>query len=137
MVLISLGWCYFDPIFDRSILDESEGCENLIKELKHDVKGIKDEFNEIKSGRGSTSARGDFETRLIQIERRLAEQEQGTPGVNVWTLLDFPKTSKVTNLKQSCSMFLKWPEHQWKNAISMQYTEMRLQSFTIRRNFVS
>ena len=65
MVLISLGWCYFDPIFDRSILDESEGCENLIKELKHDVKGIKDEFNEIKSGRGSTSARGDFETRLI------------------------------------------------------------------------
>ena len=24
MVLISLRWCYFDPIFDRSILDESE-----------------------------------------------------------------------------------------------------------------
>ena len=101
------------------ILDESKGYENLIKELKHDVKGIKDDFNEMKSGRGSTSARDDFETRLIQIEGKLAQQEQGTPGVNVWTLLDFPKTSKVTNLKQPCSTFSKWPDYQWKNVISM------------------
>ena len=57
---------------------KEEEYENLIKELKNDVKGIKDELNEIKSGRGSTSARDDFETRLIQIERRLAEPEQYT-----------------------------------------------------------
>ena len=36
---------------------KEEEYENLIKELKHDVKGIKDETNEIKSERGSTSAR--------------------------------------------------------------------------------
>ena len=57
---------------------KEEEYENLIKELKHDVKEIKDELNEIKSGRGSTSVRDDFETRLIQIERRLAKQEQYT-----------------------------------------------------------
>ena len=57
---------------------KEEEYENLIKELKHNVKEIKDELNEIKSGRGSTSVRDDFETRLIQIERRLAEQEQYT-----------------------------------------------------------
>ena len=57
---------------------KEEEYENLIKEIKHDAKGIKDELNEIKSGRGSTSARDDFETRLIQIEQRLAEQEQYT-----------------------------------------------------------
>ena len=57
---------------------KEEEYENLIKELKHNVKEIKDELNEIKSERGSTSARDDFETRLIQIEQRLAEQEQYT-----------------------------------------------------------
>ena len=55
---------------------KEEEYENLIKELKHDVKEIKDELNEIRSRRGSSSVRDDFETRLIQIERRLAEQEQ-------------------------------------------------------------
>ena len=59
---------------------KEEEYENLIKELKHDVKEIKDELNEIKSGRGIRSVRDDFETRLIQIERRLAEQEQYTRG---------------------------------------------------------
>ena len=54
---------------------KEEKYENLIKELKYEVKEIKDELNEIKSGRGSTSVRDDFETRLIQIELRLAEQE--------------------------------------------------------------
>ena len=57
---------------------KEEEYENLIKKLKHDVKKIKDELNEIKSGIGSTSVRDDFETRLIQIELRLAEQEQYT-----------------------------------------------------------
>ena len=57
---------------------KEEEYENLIKELKHDVKEIKDELNETKSGRGSTSVIDDFETRLIRIERRLAEQEQYT-----------------------------------------------------------
>ena len=90
---------------------KEEEYENLIKELKHNVKEIKDELNEIKSERGSTSARDDFETRLIQTER----SRSSTTGVNVWTLLDFPKTSKVKNLKQPCSTFLKWPEYQWKN----------------------
>ena len=98
---------------------KEEEYENLIKELKHNVKEIKDELNEIKSERGSTSARDDFETRLIQTER----SRSSTTGVNVWTLLDFPKTSKVKNLKRLCSTFSKWPEYQWKNAISMQYTD--------------
>ena len=57
---------------------KEEEHENLIKELKHDVKEIKDELNEIKSRRGIRSVRDDFETRLIQIGRRLAEQEQYT-----------------------------------------------------------
>ena len=57
---------------------KEEEYENLIKELKHDVKEIKDELNETKSGRGSTSVIDDFETRLIQTERRLAEHEQYT-----------------------------------------------------------
>ena len=33
------------------------------------------------------------------------------------------KTSNVKNLKHLCSMFLKGPEYQWRNAISMQYTD--------------
>ena len=99
---------------------KEEEYENLIKELKHDVKGIKDELNEIKSGRGSTSATDDFETRLIQIERRLAEQEQYTR----LECVDFPENPrKVKNLKQLYSTFSKWPEYQWKNAISIQYTD--------------
>ena len=57
---------------------KEEEYENLIKELKHDVKEIKDELNEIKSGRGSTSVIDEFEARLIQTERRLADQKQYT-----------------------------------------------------------
>ena len=52
--------------------------ENLIKELKHDVKEIKDELNEIRSRRGSSSVRGDFETRLVQMKRGFAGQEHHT-----------------------------------------------------------
>ena len=72
---------------------KEEEYENLIKELKHDVKEIKDELNEIRSRRGSSSVRDDFETRLIQgwLSR------SSTPGVNVWTLLDFPKTSRCSS----------------------------------------
>ena len=57
---------------------KEEEYENLIKELKHDVKETKDELSEIKSGRWSASVRDGFGTRLIQTERRLAEQEQYT-----------------------------------------------------------
>ena len=43
--------------------------------------------------------------------------------MNVWILLDFPKISKMKILKQLYSTFSKWLEYQWKNAISMQYTD--------------
>ena len=46
---------------------KEEGYEKLIKELKQDVKEIKDELNEISSRRVSSSVRNDFETRLVQI----------------------------------------------------------------------
>ena len=39
---------------------------------------MKDEFNEIRSRRVTSSVRDDFETRLVQVEQRLAEQEQYT-----------------------------------------------------------
>ena len=71
-----------------------EEYEKLIKELKQNVKEIKDELNEIRSRGVSSSVRNDFETRLVQTE-----------------------------LKQPYSTFSKWPEYQWKNAISMQYTD--------------
>ena len=67
---------------------KEEEYENLIKELKHDAKGIKDELNEIKSRRGSTSVRDDFETKLVHIERRLAEQEQ---YIRVESFPEFPR----------------------------------------------
>ena len=100
---------------------KEEEYENLIKELKHDVRVIKDELNEIKSRRGSASVIDDFETRLIRTEGWLSTSS--TPGMSVWTLLDLPKTSKVKNLKDLCSMFPKWSEYQWRNAMSMQYTD--------------
>ena len=57
---------------------KEEEYEKLVKELKQDVKEIKNELNEIRSRRVSSSVRDNFERRLVQIERRLAEQEQYT-----------------------------------------------------------
>ena len=101
---------------------KEEEYENLIKELKHDVKEIKDELNEIKSGRGIRSVRDDFETRLIQIERRLLEYEQYTRR-ECLDIARLPKNLKGEELEQLYSTFSKRPEYQWKNAISMQYTD--------------
>ena len=128
---------------------KEEEYENLIKELKHDVKGIKDELNEIKCGRGSTSARDDFETRLIQIERRLAEQEQYTR----LECVDFPENLKGEKLEAVVLNVFEVAGVPIEKRDSMQYTdyvtpgwllprfviaEMRLQSFAIiRRNFVN
>ena len=57
---------------------KEEEYAKLVKELKQDVKEIKNELNEIRSRRVSSSVRDNFERRLVQIERRLAEQEQYT-----------------------------------------------------------
>ena len=56
-------------LMDKAIYhrQKEEGYEKLIKELKQDVKEIKDELNEISSRRVSSSVRNDFETRLVQI----------------------------------------------------------------------
>ena len=45
----------------------------LIKELKKDVKEIEGEVNEIRNRRISFIVRDDFESRAVQIERRLGE----------------------------------------------------------------
>ena len=58
--------------------EKEEEYEKLVKELKQNVKEIKNELNEIKSRRVSSSVRDNFGRRLVQIERRLAEQEQYT-----------------------------------------------------------
>ena len=88
-----------------------EEYENLIKELKHDVKEIKDELNEIKSGRGIRSVRDDFETRLIQIERRLLEYEQYTRR-ECLDIARLPENLKGEELEQLYSTFSKRPEYQ-------------------------
>ena len=77
---------------------KEEEYENLIKELKHDGKEIKAELNEIRSGRGSSSVRDYNETRLIQIERRLAEKEQYTRGKCV-DIVGLPENLKDEHLE--------------------------------------
>ena len=77
---------------------KEEEYENLIKELKHDGKEIKAELNEIRSGRGNSSVRDDNETRLIQIERRLAEKEQYTRGKCV-DIVGLPENLKDEHLE--------------------------------------
>ena len=57
---------------------KEEEYEKLIKKLKQGLKEIKDELNEIRRTRVSFCVRDDFESRVIKIERRLAEQEQYT-----------------------------------------------------------
>ena len=90
----------------------------LMEEVRYHRQKEEEEGRGIRSVRGIRrairSVRDDFETRLIQIERRLAEQEQYTR----LECVDFPENPrKVKNLKQLYSTFSKWPEYQWKNAI--------------------
>ena len=101
---------------------KEEEYENLIKELKHDVKEIKDELNEIKSGRGSTSVRDDFETRLIQIERRLAKQEQYTWRECVG-IVGLPENLKGEELEAAVLNVFEVAEVPMEKRVSMQYTD--------------
>ena len=114
---------------------------------------------EEEEGRGTRSVRGirrairsvrdDFETRLIQIERRLAEQEQYTR----LECVDFPENLKGEKLEAVVLNVFEVAGVPMEKRDSMQYTdyvtpgwllprfviaEMRLQSFAIiRRNFVN
>ena len=130
---------------------KEEEYENLIKELKHDVKEIKDELNETKSGRGIRSVRDDFETRLIEIKRKLAEQEQYTRGecVDIVGLSENLKGEEleaaVLNVFEVAGVPMEKRNfhaiHILRNTrvviARFVIAEMRLQSFAIRRNFVS
>ena len=129
---------------------KEEEYENLIKELKHDVKGIKDELNEIKSGKGSTSATDDFETRLKQMERRLAEQEQYIRRECV-DIVGLPENLKgeeleaaVLNVFEVAGVPMEKRDfhaiHRLRNTrvvIAKVCNCRGLQSFPIRRKFVS
>ena len=100
-------------------------------------------------GRGIRSVRDDFETRLIQIERRLAEQEQYTR----LECVDFPENLKGEELEAVVLNVFEVAKAPMEKRDSMQYTdyvtpgwllprfviaEMRLQSFAIIiRNFVN
>ena len=98
-------------------------------------------------GRGIRSVRDDFETRLIQIERRLAEQEQYTR----LECVDFPENLKgeeleavVLNVFEVAGVPMEkrdfHPIHRLRNTrvvIAKVCNRRGLQSFSIRRNFVS
>ena len=100
-------------------------------------------------GRGIRSVRDDFETRLIQIERRLAEQEQYTR----LECVDFPENLKGEELEAVVLNVFEVAKAPMEKRDSMQYkdyvtpgwllprfviAEMRLQSFAIIiRNFVN
>ena len=77
---------------------KEEEYKKLIKELKQDFKEIKDELNEIRRTRVSSGVRDDFESRVIKIEQRLAEQEQYTRRECV-DIVGLPKNLKGEDLE--------------------------------------
>ena len=77
---------------------KEEEYKKLIKELKQDFTEIKDELNEIRRTRVSSGVRDDFESRVIKIEQRLAEQEQYTRRECV-DIVGLPKNLKGEDLE--------------------------------------
>ena len=70
-------------------------------------------------GRGIRSVRDDFETRLIQIERRLAEQEQYTR----LECVDFPENLKGEELEAVVLNVFEVAKAPMEKRDSMQYTD--------------
>ena len=125
----------------------------LMEEVRYHRQKEEEEGRGIRSVRGIRrairSVRDDFETRLIQIERRLAEQEQYTR----LECVDFPENLKGEKLEAVVLNVFEVAGVPMEKRDSMQYTdyvtpgwllprfviaEMRLQSFAIiRRNFVN
>ena len=113
------------------------------------MKEVRYHLQKEEEGRGIRSVRDDFETRLIQIERRLAEQEQYTR----LECVDFPENLKGEELEAVVLNVFEVAKAPMEKRDSMQYTdyvtpgwllprfviaEMRLQSFAIIiRNFVN
>ena len=125
----------------------------LMEEVRYHRQKEEEEGRGIRSVRGIRrairSVRDDFETRLIQIERRLAEQEQYTR----LECVDFPENLKGEKLEAVVLNVFEVAGVPMEKRDSMQYTdyvtpgwllprfviaEMRLQSIAIiRRNFVN
>ena len=82
---------------------KEEGHERLIKEIKQDVKEIKDEPNEMRNRIVSSSVRDDSESRAVRIERRLAEQEQYTKRECV-DIVGLPENLKRKDLEATVPM---------------------------------
>ena len=130
---------------------KKEEYENLIKELKEDVKELKDELNKIRSRRLSSSVINNLETRLLQTERRLDEQEQYTSWEYV-DIVGLPENFKGKNPEATVlNVFEETRAGMEKRSSHVIYrlrntkmviakvlvAEMPLQSFPIRHNFVS